>query len=145
MEKRKGVIEHLPACLLVSEVTLEAINDDKHLTISLEWFYFHLKQKLRRASQLRKLIFLHLFICLFIHHSVLPQISPNLVLPYIALCTETMALRKTTKVSVLWEFERIRYKQIIRTQGNFKCWEDGTMIVNGTKGMVILNQHLGKA
>lgn len=32
MEKRKGVIEHLPACLLVSVVALEAINDDKHLT-----------------------------------------------------------------------------------------------------------------
>lgn len=132
MEKRKGVIEHLPACLLVSEVTLEAINNDKHLTISLEWFYFHLKQKLRRALQLRKLIFLRLFICLFIHHC--PQISPNLVLTCIALCTETMALRKTTKVSALREFERIRYKQIIRTQGNCKCWEDGTMIVNGTKG-----------
>lgn len=32
MEKRKGVIEHLPTYLLVSEVTLEAINDDKHFT-----------------------------------------------------------------------------------------------------------------
>lgn len=32
MEKRKGIIEHLPACLLVSVARLEAINDDKHLT-----------------------------------------------------------------------------------------------------------------
>lgn len=32
MEKRKGVIEHLSTCLLVSVVALEDINDDKHLT-----------------------------------------------------------------------------------------------------------------
>ena len=29
---QKGVVEHLLACLLVSVVTVEVINDEKHLT-----------------------------------------------------------------------------------------------------------------
>lgn len=116
-ETKKGAVQHLPACLWVSVVALEAINDDKHLT---RCFYFHLLQKFRHVSPVRRSVFLHLFL-------TLATISSYFV-PRIVLGPEAVTLKRAVSSLRLWNLGEADTNNNGSMLGNSKCGEDGVMI-----------------
>ena len=68
------------------------------INISLEWLCFHLQEKIRHDSPAKELGFSSFLHCLFIHPSLIPQVSSYSV-PCILSDPGATALRRTAAVS----------------------------------------------